>query len=85
MAVLDHAPLVAWPLVAARTVPLRDRQTRLRLETAVWEGLDAIAEREGCPVKELCVALDADRPPNVTLSSAIRSYVLDYFRAVERA
>ncbi|TWA85891.1 ribbon-helix-helix protein [Azospirillum brasilense] len=55
----------------------------MRLEAAFWEGLDEIAQRENLTVGELCSrfaeqvgAVDASN-----LSSAVRVYVLEYFRA----
>jgi len=74
------ASLVAWPLVVSRTVPVAGRQARLRLETSVWEGLDEVSRREGRPVADLCSELDATRADGTPLATAIRTYVLGYFR-----
>ena len=77
----DMASLVTWPVMAARTIPLPGRRARLRLEAMVWDGFDEIARREGRPVTDLCNELDATRPSNVSLATAVRTFVLDYFRA----
>ncbi|WP_449234028.1 ribbon-helix-helix domain-containing protein [Azospirillum doebereinerae] len=72
-----------WPTVVSRTVSLPDRRAKLRLESAVWSGLDEIARKQLRPVQELCKDVDAHRPPGMPLTSAIRTYVLDYFRQTE--
>ncbi|GAA4259009.1 hypothetical protein GCM10022293_60100 [Azospirillum formosense] len=55
----------------------------MRLEAAFWDGLEEIAQREGLTVGELCNRL-GERVEAVdasNLSSAVRVYVLEYFRA----
>lgn len=81
----DLYALVAEPLILERTVALTGGQTRLLLETAVWEGLDEAARREGRPVADLCGELNANKPSEVDLPTAIRTFVLSYYRQVERA
>lgn len=77
--------LMSWPVMVSRTVSLGSRMATVRLEHVVWEGLDEIAQREGRPVKDLCQELDGSRSDATPLTSAIRSYVLDYFRRSEAA
>lgn len=72
--------LAPWPLLVVRTVPLPGRRACIRLEVAVWDGLVTIAENAGRSVDCLCAEVDAARPAHVTLTSAIRNYVLEYFR-----
>lgn len=79
----DLGALMVWPEVVSRTIPLPDRRAKLRLETAIWSGLDEIARKQHRPVQELCRDVDASRPSKTPLTSAIRSYVLDYYRQVE--
>lgn len=74
------AALIPWPMLAVRTVPLPDRRIRIRLEVAVWDGLEIIAEQLGRSVHSLCGEVDAARPNHIALTSAIRTYVLEYFR-----
>jgi len=81
----DLASLMAAPALAERTLALADGQTRLSLETTVWEGLDEAARREGKHVSELCGELDAGKPSEVELSTAIRTFVLRYYREAEGA
>ncbi|PWC43913.1 ribbon-helix-helix domain-containing protein [Azospirillum sp. TSO22-1] len=76
----DLFSLVSGPILLERTLALTDGQARLSLETSVWEGLDEAARREGRPVAELCGELDASKPSEVDLSTAIRTFVLGYYR-----
>ncbi|MFC5353351.1 ribbon-helix-helix domain-containing protein [Azospirillum lipoferum] len=73
-----------WPVIVSRTVPLSDRRAKLRLESIIWNGLEEIAEQQRRPLRELCDEVNGNRPFGVALNSAIRSYVLDYFRRAER-
>ncbi|NUB13697.1 hypothetical protein GAY28_13890 [Azospirillum brasilense] len=59
------------------------RRTSMRLEPAFWDALTEIAQREGLTVSELCTRL-AERVEALdtnSLSSAVRVYVMGYFRA----
>ncbi|MCM8738092.1 ribbon-helix-helix domain-containing protein [Azospirillum sp. A1-3] len=79
----DLSSLMVWPSVVSRTIPLMDRRAKLRLEMAIWSGLDEIAKKEERPVRDLCQEVDTSRPATMPLTNAIRSYVLDYFRQAE--
>ncbi|GLR81299.1 ribbon-helix-helix domain-containing protein (plasmid) [Azospirillum oryzae] len=81
--IIDLSALMTWPTMVSRTIPLPDRRARLRLEAVVWSGLDDIARKERRPVQELCRDVDALRPSGTPLTSAIRNYVLDYYRQAE--
>ncbi|QCO17188.1 hypothetical protein D3869_18175 (plasmid) [Azospirillum brasilense] len=66
-----------------RNVYVAGKRTSMRLEAAFWEGLEDIARRENLTLGELCNHL-AERLESVdatNLSSAVRVYVLEYFRA----
>ncbi|QCO18852.1 hypothetical protein D3869_26655 (plasmid) [Azospirillum brasilense] len=66
-----------------RNVCVAGKRTSMRLEPAFWDALAEIAQREGLTVGALCTRLaermdaqDAD-----SLSSTVRVYVMEYFRA----
>lgn len=80
---IDLEALMVWPQLSARIVPMNGVRTRLRLEKAVWEGLDVIAELEGKPTQQLCAELEENRPKSAALSTTIRTFVLEYFRRIE--
>lgn len=81
----DLGDYMAWPVVVSRTVPLSDRRAKLRIESTIWSGLEEIAEKQRRPLRDLCDEVNENRPSGMALTSAIRSYVLDYFRQMERA
>ncbi|HYH38906.1 MAG TPA: ribbon-helix-helix domain-containing protein [Azospirillum sp.] len=78
--ITDLLSLVSGPIMTERTLALTGGQARLSLETMVWEGLDEAARRQGRPVAELCGELDATKPSEVELATAIRTFVLGYYR-----
>lgn len=79
----DLGALMSWPMIVSRTVPLAGRRAKLRLEAVVWSGLQEIADKENRQVQDLCEEVDARRSSNTPLTSAIRSFVLDYYRLAE--
>lgn len=81
----DLEDLMVWPQLSDRVVFMNGARSRLRLEKAVWEGLDAIARMEGKPTQQLCAELEERRLKTAALSSTIRTFVLEYFRGIEAA
>jgi len=60
-------------------VVVRKHKTSVSLEDAFWTGLKDIAIRRGITLSALIEIIDAHRKTN-NLSSAVRLFVLDYFR-----
>jgi predicted DNA-binding ribbon-helix-helix protein len=52
------------------------------MEAAFWDGLKSIADAQGIPVNQLVATIDEDRREcqYKNLSSAIRLFVLNYYR-----
>jgi predicted DNA-binding ribbon-helix-helix protein len=63
-----------------RSLTLRGHRTSVSLEDAFWDAFRTIAEETGRPVNALAAEIDAARPPDTGLASAIRVFVLDHFR-----
>ncbi|CAO3453795.1 hypothetical protein [Azospirillum argentinense] len=66
-----------------RNVCVAGKRTSMRLESAFWDALAEIARREKVTVSALCTRL-ADELDSLSaggLSSAVRVYVMEYFRA----
>lgn len=63
------------------SVVLAGHKTSVSLEPEFWEGLRAIARARGRTLNEMVSEIDRRRSGN--LSSAIRLYVLDYYRRQE--
>jgi predicted DNA-binding ribbon-helix-helix protein len=65
---------------AKHSLTLRGHRTSVSLETEFWDAFRAIAEAEGKPINALAAEIDEARGTEAGLASAIRVYVLDYYR-----
>jgi predicted DNA-binding ribbon-helix-helix protein len=50
------------------------------LDDATFDALKELAKRERMTVGEICMLAAVKRKPDVTLSRAVRTFVLQYFR-----
>src|SRR6516164_10587426 len=66
-------------LVVKRSVVVAGHKTSVSLEDAFWEGLKEIAHGRNTTLSELVGAIDSERRQG-NLSSAIRLFVLDFYR-----
>jgi predicted DNA-binding ribbon-helix-helix protein len=66
-------------LVAKRSIVAAGHKTSVSLEDAFWEGLKEIARGRNINLSELVGAIDSERQHG-NLSSAIRLFVLDFYR-----
>ena len=68
--------------VLKRNTRIDGLQTSVSVEAAFWDGLKSIADVQGIPVNQLVATIDKDRREcqYKNLSSAIRLFVLDYYR-----
>jgi predicted DNA-binding ribbon-helix-helix protein len=66
--------------VVKRSITLAGNKTPISLENQFWDGLREIARRENSAVCALIEQVDTDRTRH-NLSSAVRLYVLNYFKA----
>ena len=66
-------------LVAKRSIVAAGHKTSVSLEDAFWEGLKEIARGRNMTLSELVAAIDSGRRHG-NLSSAIRLFVLDFYR-----
>lgn len=63
------------------SLTLHGHRTSVSLEPAFWEAFREIAAAEGKGINELAAEIDAARGVSAGLASAIRVFVLAYFRA----
>ena len=63
-----------------RSVTVHGRKSSVNLEDTFWSDLKEIARIQGCSVSNLIAEIDKGRQVG-NLSSAIRIFVLEYFRA----
>ncbi len=66
-------------LVTKRSIIVGGHKTSVSLEPAFWNGLKEIASLRKLTLSELVGAIDSERPHR-NLSSAVRLFVLDYYR-----
>jgi len=66
--------------VVKRSIVIAGHKTSVSLEDAFWKGLKEIATARDMTMSDLVASIDTDRRHG-NLSSAIRLYVLDHYRA----
>ena len=64
-----------------RSLTLRGHHTSVSLEDDFWRAFRDIADEKNTPINALAAQIDADRDLETGLATAIRLYVLAYFRA----
>lgn len=64
----------------SRNISLGNKRTSIRLEAQFWDALYEISEAEDMSIDELCTLVDRRRPKTIGFSSALRVYILQYFR-----
>jgi predicted DNA-binding ribbon-helix-helix protein len=65
--------------VVKRSIVIAGHKTSVSLEDAFWKGLKEIAGLRDVTLSDLVASIDTERQHG-NLSSAIRLYVLDYYR-----
>ncbi len=63
-----------------RSLTLRGHRTSVSLEDAFWTAFREIAAAQGKPLNQLAAEIDEARGVESGLASAIRVYVLDWYR-----
>lgn len=66
--------------VVKRSIVIAGHKTSVSLEDAFWDALKEIAAQRNATLSDLVASIDSTRTQG-NLSSAIRLFVLDYFRA----
>lgn len=69
--------------VVKRSIVIAGHKTSVSLEDAFWDALKEIAARRKATLSDLVASIDSSRTQG-NLSSAIRLFVLDYFRSANR-
>jgi predicted DNA-binding ribbon-helix-helix protein len=67
--------------VVKRSIVIAGHKTSVSLEEAFWKGLKEIATMRDLTLSDLVASIDTDRHHG-NLSSAIRLFVLDHYRAL---
>jgi len=66
--------------VVKRSIVIAGHKTSVSLEDAFWQGLKQIAGQRDLTLSDLVATIDTERRQG-NLSSAIRLFVLDFYRA----
>lgn len=67
--------------VVKRSATINGHRTSFSLEQPFFDELSAIATKRRMPLAALVAEIDAARPRQTNLSSALRLHVLEYLRA----
>ena len=67
-----------------RSLTLHGHRTSVSLEPAFWDAFRTIATARGVPLNQLAAEIDDARIADDGLASAIRVFVLEYYRAATR-
>ena len=78
---MNRVPSVGASRVVRRKIKVGERPIYLSLEVEFWTGFREIARREGLTLAQLLEIIMREHGSN-TVSSAVRVYVLDHFRAL---
>jgi predicted DNA-binding ribbon-helix-helix protein len=69
----------------SRNIVVRGRRTSVRLEPAMWEALRDIANAERSTINDVVSAIAEYRASPSSLTSAIRVFVMGYYRSPDLA
>ena len=77
---LRHGPPPKTLLIVKRSIDVADHKTSVSLEAEFWDALKEIAAALNTPVSKLVSTIKIGRQPGRNLSSAIRVFILEYYR-----
>jgi predicted DNA-binding ribbon-helix-helix protein len=64
-----------------RSLTLKGHRTSVSLEDEFWIAFREIAQKKEIPINVLAAKIDVERDPETGLASAIRVYVLNWFKS----
>ena len=67
--------------VVKRSIIVSGRKTSVSLEAEFWNGMKEISEERRTTLSKLVTEVDTNRQKGCNLSSAIRLFVLDYYKS----
>ncbi len=66
-----------------RSLTLQGHRTSVSLEDEFWQAFRDIARKKDIPINVLAAIIDAERDPETGLASAIRVFILNWYRQTE--
>ncbi|MDP1724633.1 MAG: ribbon-helix-helix domain-containing protein [Alphaproteobacteria bacterium] len=70
---------LARTTLISKNITVLGKRTSVRLEPAMWEALQEIAEKENASLNDICSHVHHNRLES-SLTSALRVYILTYYR-----
>jgi predicted DNA-binding ribbon-helix-helix protein len=70
--------------LVVKSIRIHRRRTSVRLEPEMWQALYEVAAMEGLTIHDICARVDDTRSPKGTFSSALRVYLLRWYRRVAK-
>ena len=67
-----------------RAILVNGRKTSVSVEDAFWEALHDISRRRRTPMNAIVTEINRNRREGESLSSAIRVWLIEYYRATDR-
>ena len=69
-------------MIIKRSITIKGHSTSISLETVFWDALNEIAKKRDSSIASLVAEIDTNRSLEIKtgLSSAIRIFVLNYFK-----
>ncbi len=64
-----------------RSLTLKGHRTSVSLEDEFWQAFRDIAKTKNTPINALAAEIDVARDPDVGLASAIRVFILNWYRS----
>ncbi|MGI9369329.1 MAG: ribbon-helix-helix domain-containing protein [Ruegeria sp.] len=63
-----------------RSLTLKGHRTSVSLEDEFWQAFRAISQEKDLPINVLAAEIDVSRDPETGLASAIRVFILNWYR-----
>lgn len=63
-----------------RSLTLKGHRTSVSLEEEFWQAFRDIAREKDMPINALAAEIDVKRDPEIGLASAIRVFILNWYR-----
>src|ERR1700691_332266 len=76
----NEGPLPDRSSLVIRNVNVHGHRTSVRLEPQMWDSMTEICRREFCTPDHVCSYVAERTPPQDSLSSSLRAFILEYFR-----
>lgn len=67
-------------VLVSRNIIIKGRRTSVRLAHPTWQALLEISERQKATIHEVCTTIAERKPNNMSTTTAIRLFVLGYYR-----